>query len=98
MAVDRPEGVVREGPGTSAGAIGMDTNVIIEGSRSPMRARAATRPSTGKPLHRTIFKAMDLRLLQGRLFDDRDTATSPPVVVIGQSLARPQLWFEPMEY
>ena len=34
---------------------------------------------------------MDVRLLQGRLFDERDTAKSPPVVIIGQSLAA-RLW------
>jgi putative ABC transport system permease protein len=34
---------------------------------------------------------MDIRLLQGRLFDERDTAKSPPVVIIGQSLAA-RLW------
>jgi putative ABC transport system permease protein len=34
---------------------------------------------------------MDIRLLHGRLFDDRDTATAPPVLIIGQSLAA-RLW------
>jgi putative ABC transport system permease protein len=34
---------------------------------------------------------MDIRLLQGRVFDEHDTASSPPVVIIGQSLAT-RLW------
>jgi putative ABC transport system permease protein len=34
---------------------------------------------------------MDIRLLQGRVFDDRDTAKSPQVVIVGQSLAA-RLW------
>jgi putative ABC transport system permease protein len=34
---------------------------------------------------------MDIRLLQGRLFDERDTATSSLVVIVGQSLAA-RLW------
>jgi putative ABC transport system permease protein len=34
---------------------------------------------------------MDIRLLQGRLFDDRDTANAPPVVIVGQALAA-RLW------
>ncbi len=73
------------------GAIGMDTNVIIEGqplasessSRNPILNWEAATPD--------YFRAMDIRLLQGRLFDERDTATSPLVVIIGQSLAA-RLW------
>jgi putative ABC transport system permease protein len=75
----------------AAGAIGMDTNVIIEGqplssesaSRNPILNWEAATPD--------YFRAMDIRLQQGRLFTERDTATSPPVVVIGQSLAA-RLW------
>jgi putative ABC transport system permease protein len=73
------------------GAIGMDTNVIIEGqplaaessSRNPILNWEAATPD--------YFRAMDIRLLQGRLFDEHDTAKSPPVVIIGQSLAA-RLW------
>jgi putative ABC transport system permease protein len=73
------------------GAIGMDTNVIIEGqplasesaSRNPILNWEAATPA--------YFRAMDIRLRQGRLFDERDTAKSPPVVIIGQSLAA-RLW------
>jgi putative ABC transport system permease protein len=73
------------------GAIGMDTNVIIEGqplasesaSRNPILNWEAATPE--------YFRAMDIRLLQGRLFEERDTARSPPVVIIGESLAA-RLW------
>jgi putative ABC transport system permease protein len=73
------------------GTIGMDTNVIIEGqplasesaSRNPILNWEAATPE--------YFRAMDIRLLQGRLFDDRDTLKSPPVVIIAQSLAA-RLW------
>ena len=73
------------------GVIGMDTNVVIEGqpltgessSRNPILNWEAATPD--------YFRAMDIRLLQGRLFEERDTATSPPVVIIGQSLAA-RLW------
>jgi putative ABC transport system permease protein len=73
------------------GAIGMDSNVIIEGqplaaesfSRNPILNWEAATPD--------YFRAMDIRLLHGRLFDGRDTAKSPPVVILGQSLAA-RLW------
>ena len=73
------------------GVIGMDTNVIIEGqplasesaSRNPILNWEAATPD--------YFRSMDIRLLQGRLFDDRDTEKAPPVVVVSQSLAR-RLW------
>ena len=73
------------------GVIGMDTTVIIEEqpftaesfSRNPMLNWEAATPD--------YFRAMDIRLLQGRLFDERDTAKSPPVVLVGQSLAA-RLW------
>jgi putative ABC transport system permease protein len=73
------------------GVIGMDTTVIIEGqpfvaesfSRNPMLNWEAATPD--------YFRAMDIRLVQGRLFDQRDTVKSPLVVIVGQSLAT-RLW------
>jgi putative ABC transport system permease protein len=73
------------------GTIGMDTNVIIEGqplasdstSRNPILNWEAATPD--------YFRAMDIRLLRGRLFDERDTAASSLVVIVGQSLAA-RLW------
>jgi putative ABC transport system permease protein len=73
------------------GAIGMDSSIIIEGqpltaegsSRNPMLNWEAATPD--------YFDAMGIRLLQGRLFDERDTGQSPPVVIIGQSLGA-RLW------
>ena len=36
----------------------------------------------------TYFQAMQIPLLEGRLFDERDSATSPPVVIIDELLAK----------
>jgi putative ABC transport system permease protein len=73
------------------GAIGMDAGVILEGqpiaagssSRNPILNWEVATPE--------YFRAMDIQLLRGRLFDQRDTAKSPPVVIVGQSLAA-RLW------
>ena len=37
------------------------------------------------------FEAIGMRLVQGRLLGDRDTATAPPVVVVNETMAR-QSW------
>jgi putative ABC transport system permease protein len=73
------------------GAIGMDTNVIIEGQ--PLASESASRNPilNWEVATPDYFRAMDIRLLQGRLFDERDTAQSPLVVIVGQSLAA-RLW------
>ena len=42
------------------------------------------------------FEAMGIRLLQGRTFDDGDTETSLPVIVIELSLASTDLTMPPM--
>ncbi|MGV3518753.1 FtsX-like permease family protein [Luteitalea sp.] len=73
------------------GAIGMDSGVLIEGqplgaesySRNPIVNWEAATPD--------YFRAMDIQLVRGRRFDDRDTANASPVVVVGQSLAA-RLW------
>ena len=73
------------------GAIGMDTGVILEGQ--PLTSESASRNPIANWEAATpdYFRAMDIRLLRGRLFNERDTAKSPPVVIIGQSLAA-RLW------
>ncbi len=73
------------------GAIGMDTDVIIEGQ--PLAAESSSRNPilNWEVATPEYFRAMDIQLLRGRLFDERDTAKSPPVVIIGQSLAA-RLW------
>ncbi len=73
------------------GAIGMDTNVIIEGQ--PLAADSASRnPILNWEIATPdYFAAMEIRLLQGRLFNERDTSKSPLVVIVGQSLAA-RLW------
>jgi putative ABC transport system permease protein len=75
----------------AAGVIGMDSNVIIEGQ--PLASESASRNPivNWEAATPDYFRAMDIQLLRGRLFGDRDTAKSPPVVIIGQSLAA-RLW------
>jgi putative ABC transport system permease protein len=86
----RAAGAVYQRPFAN-GAIGMDANVIIEGQ--PLAAGSASSNPTlnWEVATPDYFHAMDTRLLQGRLFDERDTPNSLPVVIVGQSLAA-RLW------
>ncbi len=73
------------------GVIGMDSNVIVEGQ--PLVAESASRNPilNWEVATPDYFGAMKIRLLEGRIFDERDTSRSPLVVVVGQSLAA-RLW------
>jgi putative ABC transport system permease protein len=73
------------------GVIGMDSNVIVEGQ--PLASESASRNPilNWEVATPDYFGAMKIRLLQGRLFDERDTSKSPLVVIVGQSLAA-RLW------
>jgi putative ABC transport system permease protein len=73
------------------GVIGMDSNVIVEGQ--PLASESASRNPilNWEVATPDYFGAMNIRLLQGRPFDERDTSKSPLVVIVGQSLAA-RLW------
>lgn len=73
------------------GAIGMDTNVILEGQ--PLSSESASRNPilNWESATPDYFRAMDIRLLRGRLFTDLDTEKAPPVVVVSEALAA-RLW------
>ncbi len=52
-----------------------------EGARDEFLAAYDTVASAG------FFDALGMKLVRGRLFDDRDTSLTPPVVVVNESLA-----------
>ena len=69
------------------GAIGMDSGFVLEGQpltpdtfmRNPMLNWESVTPG--------YFRAMGIGLLRGRHFDERDTAASPPVVIVSENMA-----------
>lgn len=98
-AIDR----VRRLPGVSAvagiylrpfefGAIGSGVAVVLEG-QSPRDPEAYRKNPTlnAEAVTPDYFRIMQIPVLQGRAFTDRDTADSPPVVIISLSAAR-RLW------
>jgi putative ABC transport system permease protein len=69
------------------GPIGMDSSFILEGEDEK-----ATSPSTHPVVNWEsvtpgYFRAMDIRLLRGRLFGDRDTEKAPLAVVVSEAMA-----------
>jgi putative ABC transport system permease protein len=73
------------------GAVGQGTWVLLEGQ--PDTAAAVKENPTLNYLAATpgYFPAMGIALVRGRLFDDRDDARAPRVVVVSESAAR-RLW------
>ena len=73
------------------GVIGMDANIVVEGQ--PLTAAGSSRNPivNWEVATPDYFRAMDIRLLRGRLFSERDTGAAPPVVIVSESLAA-QLW------
>ena len=73
------------------GVIGMDWGILIEGqpptpegvSRNPIVNWEVATPD--------YFRAMDIRLLRGRVFTESDTDDAPLVVIVSQRLAE-RLW------
>ncbi len=73
------------------GAIGADTLVILEGQplgTASARANPGLNYQAATPGY---FRAMNVPLKEGRLFSAADRATSPRVVIVGESTAR-RLW------
>jgi putative ABC transport system permease protein len=69
------------------GSIGNDTGCLLEGQPDTPEAWARNPVLNWQSSTPGYFPAMRIRLLRGRLFDDRDTADSPPVVLISEAMA-----------
>ena len=65
----------------------ISTDFTVDGSPKPDTAAAAPSASF-HTISPGFFDTLGVRLLQGRAFDSRDSAGSPWVVIISQSLAR----------
>jgi putative ABC transport system permease protein len=81
-------GVVAAGLGSSLPLSGTnaDTGFFIDGRPSPEpRDRPHTHPRTISP---DYFRAMGMRLVEGRAFTEQDHAQSPSVAIINETMAR----------
>jgi predicted permease len=69
------------------GAIGQETWVVLEGQSDTQSARDGNPALNYQVATPGYFGAMQIPLLRGRHFDDRDHARSPRVAVLGESAA-----------
>ena len=79
-------------------SVGLNSTVPLEGggSEAPVIAEGDPMPTAERPPTPTLFqtsspdyfRAMGIPLLKGRVFTDRDTAETTPVVVVDESLVR----------
>jgi hypothetical protein len=73
------------------GLVGSDGGLMLEGDPPDVDAMRR-RPGVGlQSVTPGYFRAMGISLVEGRVFDDRDDADAPGVVLVGESVAR-QLW------
>ncbi len=73
------------------GAIGADATVVLEGQPNERRSARLNPGVNYQSATPGYFTAMRIRAQQGRLFDQRDDARAPRVVVVSESTAR-VLW------
>ncbi|MEO7143566.1 MAG: ABC transporter permease [Bryobacteraceae bacterium] len=66
------------------GSLDVTGDVSVAGQPPANPPYIVTKPATAPG----YFRAMGIRLLRGRDFDDRDTAASPPVAIVTSDLAR----------
>jgi putative ABC transport system permease protein len=79
-------------------SVGLNSSVPLEGggSEAPVIAEGDPMPTAARPATSTLFqttspdyfRAMGIQLLKGRVFTERDTADTTPVVVVDESLVR----------
>jgi putative ABC transport system permease protein len=89
---------VRAVPGVSKAALafslpidGSQWNSVFIAADKPEPVRADTPSAAISPVGAGYFDALGMRLVRGRVLDERDTDTSPLVVVVNESLAR-RIW------
>ncbi len=71
------------------GPIGMDASILLEGQAPPPARDWMKNPTVNQmSVTEGYFEATGARLLAGRVFTARDTATSAAVVIIGETAAR----------
>jgi putative ABC transport system permease protein len=79
-------------------AVGLNSALPLEGggSEAPVIKEGDAMPTPDRPATTTLFqttsagyfRAMGIQLLKGRTFDERDTATTAPVVVVDETLVQ----------
>jgi putative ABC transport system permease protein len=69
------------------GPIGMDSGFLLEGQVDAPQSWARNPTLNWESVTSDYFRSMGIRLVRGRHFDDRDTETSPPVVIVSEAMA-----------
>jgi putative ABC transport system permease protein len=89
---------VRAIPGVTKAALayslpidGSQWNSVFVAAGKPDPVRAETPSAAFSPVGDGYFDTTGMRVMRGRVFDDRDTETAPLVVVINETLAK-KIW------
>jgi predicted permease len=86
-AVPGVRGVAMSQPALLSGSVN-STSIFVQGRSYTLDSRSLDNSINRLVISPNFFALMEIPLLTGRGFDDRDTATSPKVVVINQAAAK----------
>src|SRR5262245_60130181 len=84
-------GVARAAFAFSLPIDGSNWNSIFTVADKPVPPRAELPSAAFVPVSAAYFETIGTRVLRGRVFDARDTGTSPKVLVVNEALAK-KLW------
>ena len=73
------------------GAIGMDCEVLLEGQSDTTDEWNRNGAVNWESVTSRYFEAMNIKLLRGRIFDERDAAAASPSAIVSQETAN-RLW------
>jgi putative ABC transport system permease protein len=70
---------------------GSQWNSVFVASDKPVAVRAETPSAAFSPVGDGYFETLAMRVIRGRVFDDRDGPDAPQVVIVNETLAR-KIW------
>jgi len=89
---------IRAVPGVTKAALtyslpidGSQWNSVFVAADKPVAVRAETPSAAFSPVGAGYFETLGMRVIRGRVFDDRDGESAPQVVVVNETLAR-RIW------
>jgi predicted permease len=73
------------------GPVGMDARFLLEGQPDTPETRRSNPMLNWESVAGSYFRSMGIRVVRGRIFDERDTENSPTVAIVSEAMVA-RLW------